>query len=89
MHDGWLYNGGAFALAFALGWTLELGSNLARRRRPELEAEFVAALASPASRYAFRPLRQEPLVRGSGVAPFYFAWMDNEVDGRLLVAAPG
>ena len=45
MREGWLYNGGAFALALALGWTLELGRDLARRLRPELEAGFAAALA--------------------------------------------
>jgi putative CocE/NonD family hydrolase len=80
MREGWLYNGGAFAIAFALGWTLELGRDLAHRLRPDLEAEFVAALSAPTAHYAFRPLRDQPLVRSSGIAPFYFDWMDHEVD---------
>ena len=80
MREGWQYNGGAFALALALGWTLELGRDLARRSCPELEAEFAAALASPSAHYAFRPLREQPLLRSSGVAPFYFEWLAHETE---------
>jgi putative CocE/NonD family hydrolase len=86
MREGWLYNGGAFALASVLGWTLELGRDQARRLRPELEADFAAALAAPSAHYAFRPLREQPLLRSSGIAPFYFEWLTCESEDEYWAA---
>lgn len=80
MRDGWLFNGGALALAFALGWSFELGRDLARRLRPEFEAQFLAAMADPSAYYRFRPLRDQPLLRSSRVVPFYFDWLEHEFD---------
>ena len=53
LRDGWLYKGGAFALAFALGWAIELGVDQASRRSPRLEAEF-------SRRRPTRPLVRQP-----------------------------
>jgi len=81
MREGWLFNGGALALAFALGWSIELGRDLARRLRPEFEPQFLAALAEPNAYYRFRPLRDQPLFRGSRLGAFYFDWLEHEFDG--------
>lgn len=80
LREGWLFNGGAFSLAFALGWSFELGRDLARRLCPAFEPQFVAALNEPGAGLRFRPLRDQPLLRASGVASFYFDWMEHEFD---------
>jgi putative CocE/NonD family hydrolase len=80
MREGWLFNGGALALAFALGWSIELGRDLARRLRPEFEPQFLAALADPTAHYRFRPLRDQPLFRKSRLGLFYLDWLEHEFD---------
>lgn len=37
-YEGWTYNGGAFALAFALSWALSLGINVAQKRGDDAAA---------------------------------------------------
>src|SRR6266542_1385278 len=54
MREGWLFNGGAFALGFALGWAIELGVDLARRRSPDVEVKMLAAAGDPGGQFAFR-----------------------------------
>jgi uncharacterized protein len=81
LRSGWLYNGGAFALAFALGWAIELGVNQARRRSPGLEPELLAAAADPHRWFTHRPLRDLPLFRRNGICDFYFDWIQHETDG--------
>lgn len=49
-YDGWTYNGGAFALAFALSWAASLGINVAQKRGDHQAASgysvaFASALA--------------------------------------------
>ena len=81
LRDGWLYEGGAFALAFALGWAIELGVDQARRQSPALEAELLAAVADPRPWFASRPLRDLPLFRRNRICDFYFDWIGHETDG--------
>ena len=80
LRTGWLYNGGAFALAFALGWAIELGVDQASRRSPHLEAALLAAAADPRPWFAHRPLRDLPLFRRNGLCDFYFDWIEHETD---------
>ena len=48
LRTGWLYNGGAFALAFALGWAIELGVDQASRRSPAPGAGAAGGRSRPA-----------------------------------------
>jgi putative CocE/NonD family hydrolase len=80
LRSGWLYNGGAFALAFALGWAIELGADQARRRSPGLEPALLAAAADPHPWFTHRPLRDLPLFRRNGLCDFYFDWIEHETD---------
>jgi putative CocE/NonD family hydrolase len=81
LRNGWLYDGGAFALAFALGWAIELGVDQARRRSPALEAELLAVAADPRPWFTSRPLRDLPLFRRNRICDFYFDWIEHERDG--------
>ena len=81
LRAGWLYDGGAFALAFALGWAIELGADQARRRSPGLEAELLAVAADPRRWFTSRPLRDLPLFRRNRICDFYFDWIEHETDG--------
>jgi putative CocE/NonD family hydrolase len=81
LRNGWLYDGGAFALAFALGWAIELGVDQARRRSPALEPELLAAAADPGPWLASRPLRDVPIFRRNGICGFFFDWIERETDG--------
>jgi putative CocE/NonD family hydrolase len=81
LRAGWLYDGGAFALAFALGWAIELGIDQARRRSPGLEAELLAVAADPRPWFTSRPLRELPLFRRNHICDFYFDWIEHETDG--------
>jgi putative CocE/NonD family hydrolase len=80
LRSGWLYDGGAFALAFALGWAIELGVDQARRRSPGLEAELLAVAADPRPWFTSRPLRDLPLFRRNRICDFYFDWIEHETD---------
>lgn len=80
LRAGWLYDGGAFALAFALGWAIELGVDQARRRSPGLEAELLAVAADPRPWFTSRPLRDLPLFRRNRICNFYFDWIEHETD---------
>src|SRR5262249_24242730 len=42
--------------------------------------QFLAATVDPSAHYRFRPLRDQPLLRGSGLASFYFDWLEHEFD---------
>jgi putative CocE/NonD family hydrolase len=81
LRDGWIYEGGAFSLAFALGWAIELGVGEARRRSPALEPALLAAAGDTARWLAHRPLRDLPLFREQGICRFYFDWIEHETDG--------
>jgi putative CocE/NonD family hydrolase len=81
LRDGWIYDGGAFSLAFALGWAIELGVGEARRRSPSLEPDLLAAAANPGRWFGHRPLRDLPLFRELGICDFYFDWIEHETDG--------
>lgn len=42
-YEGWTYNQGAFALAFAMSWALSLGINVAQKRGDSVRASALAA----------------------------------------------
>ncbi len=76
--EGWLFNGGAFAIGFALGWALDLVGDTARRRAPDRLPGIVRAWRQRGEEYAFRPLRDHPLATASSLAPYYREWLDQE-----------
>jgi putative CocE/NonD family hydrolase len=76
-YDGWTYNYGALALAFAASWTTDLGRDTARRRG-DADA-FVAlndAFANAISWYSHLPLKTyPPLV--TDMTPYFRDWLDH------------
>lgn len=78
-HEGWIYRGGAFSLAFGLSWSVGLAQDTARRRGLEgLERELRQALLQPAALYEHMPLRDLPALTGHDLAPYYREWLEHE-----------
>jgi putative CocE/NonD family hydrolase len=85
--EGLLFQGGAFAVGFALGWAIDLGFDLAvRSGRNDLARDFLAASHDRQAQYRFRPLRNHPLLAESGVTPFYSQWLEQEQDSAYWQA---
>jgi putative CocE/NonD family hydrolase len=75
-YEGWTYNGGAFALAFAANWAAGLAHDDARRLGDE---EMMAALepaTAEAAWFGQLPLKSlRPLTPEN--APYFFDWLDH------------
>jgi hypothetical protein len=86
-HEGWAYQGGAFQLGFNLSWTittLVLANlahfNLAEADRAAVRAELIEATDHMSRPFGQIPLRDLPLLRRFGLAPYYFDWLDHAHD---------
>jgi uncharacterized protein len=78
-HGGWMYEGGAFQLGFALPWARNLaGGELERRKErgedvAALQERLDAELADPVPAYRRLPLVDQPLL--AELAPYYLDWL--------------
>ena len=79
-HDGWTYQGGAFALFFNVSWTMAAlaPARLLRERadNPAVAGELGAVMSSIDSmreKMNFMPLKEFPMFRAG--APFFFDWL--------------
>ena len=79
-HDGWTYQGGAFALFFNVSWTMAAlaPARLLRERadNPAVVGELgmvMTSLDSMREKMNFMPLNQFPMFRAG--APFFFDWL--------------
>jgi putative CocE/NonD family hydrolase len=78
-YEGWTYNGGALSLATSLSWAVELAIGEAdRRHMPDLERElWNAFMHNMRTWYGYLPLNEIPLLKETGIAPYYFDWLDH------------
>lgn len=76
----WTYEGGAFNLAFIVSWTIQLLAipDAIRRNRPDVAEAIARRVTDFPALYAERPLRSFPLLAGTGVAPFFFDWINHD-----------
>jgi putative CocE/NonD family hydrolase len=81
-HNGWTYQGGAFALYFNVSWTMiSLGlARLMREREdnPAAGKELAIVMDSidhMCDRMDFMPLREFPMFRAG--APYFFDWLEH------------
>ena len=78
-HDGWTYQGGAFALFFNVSWTmaaLGLRACCASVRQPGSSRELgvvMSSIDSMREKMNFMPLKEFPMFRAG--APFFFDWL--------------
>jgi len=84
-HEGWTYQGGAFCLGFNLGWVLTrfAPSTLSRRRAQFPDAEERLGALRRATDGLIETCRRLPLTdipELSGLAPYYFDWLDHPQD---------
>jgi predicted acyl esterase len=74
-YDGWTYNHGAFALAFAVSWALSLGINNAKRRGDDAATSaYAAAFAASLSWDWYLPLDSLPPLQGEDTR-YFFDWL--------------
>ncbi|MDD1716139.1 MAG: CocE/NonD family hydrolase [Methanolinea sp.] len=77
-YEGWAYNGGAFALAFNLSWSLYLAADTARRKGLSMyEATLWKALQSMHDWWGWLPMNTFPLLKAYELAPYFFEWLDH------------
>lgn len=76
--EGFLFDGGAFALAFALGWAMDLAAT----SRAAEGGRDVPGPWPPRrdDAYRTRPLRAHPLAAPDSAAPYLADWLDHEQD---------
>jgi len=75
-YEGWTYNGGAFALAFAALWALGLAYETARRAGDDATLDEIGgAFAGLQGVYGAFPLREQTVLARH--APFYLDWLEH------------
>ena len=75
-YEGWTYNGGAFALAFAASWALGLAYDTARRAGDEATLDEIGgAYAGLQGVYGALPLREQTVLARH--APYYLDWLEH------------
>jgi putative CocE/NonD family hydrolase len=83
-YDGWVYQGGAFSLAFTSAWTAQflaiphlakLGLSPEECKAEELKMlRAIERLRPSVSKW---PLKELPLLRREGLAPYFYDWLDH------------
>jgi len=74
-YEGWTYNRGAFALAFAVSWALSLGVNNAKRRGEDAAmAAYATAFAASLGWDWYLPLDAIPPLKGQDTS-YFFDWL--------------
>jgi putative CocE/NonD family hydrolase len=77
-YDGWTYEGGALHLAFTENWSMFLATDTARRAgRPDQEQTLRDQEARSHDWYPYLPLKRFPPHRETGLAPYFFDWLDH------------
>ncbi len=83
-YDGWVYQGGAFYLAFVSAWVAQFLA-APHLSRMDLAAEEVAseqrrlmlAIESLGRNVSHLPLRDLPMLAKDGLAPYFFEWLQH------------
>jgi len=81
-YEGWTYNGGALALAFAASWAINLAEDTARRRGDEAAQRRLATeFAEAYDHYGHLPLADfPPIAAQPDLAPYFRDWLAHPTD---------
>lgn len=75
-NDHWMYQGGAFSLAFGMSWAVRLATEIARRHgNPIRELELQQTFVNIGDWHGYLPLRDLPPLRADDYGRFYFDWL--------------
>ncbi len=81
-HDGWVYHGGAFSLAFVAAWTAQFlaipdlqKAGLTMDESRAEEARLMRELERLRRTLSHQPLMELPLLARDGLAPYFHAWL--------------
>lgn len=79
-YDGWIYQGGALNHAFAISWVVQFLAVPEALRRGDREAAVRLATAGREldALYSEQPLGELGLLRETGVADYFFDWIEHE-----------
>lgn len=79
-YDGWTYQGGALNLAFAVSWVIQFLAvpEALHKGDREAAARLAAAGGELDSLYAAQPLTDLAVLRETGVAEYFFDWIEHE-----------
>jgi putative CocE/NonD family hydrolase len=79
-YDGWTYQGGAFNHAFAISWVIQFLAVPEALRRGDRKAavRLAAAGGELDALYRTQPLAELPILRETGVADYFFDWIEHE-----------
>jgi putative CocE/NonD family hydrolase len=74
--DGWVYQGGAFSLAFSMSWAVRLAAEIARRRgKPDRELELQQTFHNIRDWHNYLPLRDFPPLKSDDIGRYYYDWL--------------
>lgn len=79
-YDGWVYEGGALHLAFVVSWVVKMLAlpDAVHAGAWEAAAEIHARGDDFPSLFRERPLSELGLLRRTGIAPYFFDWLEHE-----------
>lgn len=81
LREGWLFNGGAFALSFAATWAAQLAMHSSRSNRDEAAfSRFLRVYSGEGQDWGHLPLNSYPPLIGSGDSEMFFKWIDHQHD---------
>lgn len=79
-YDDWMYEGGAFNLAFVVSWVVQmlLPDEAKRSGKPEKTARVNRALHDFPDQFRQRPLTELPVIADTGLASYFSEWLRHD-----------
>jgi len=77
-HDGWAYDGGAFALAVNVSWAISLAMDDARKRGDNRATQVLSAASSnPSNLLEHLPIKDCPPLADTSYGQYLFDWLEH------------
>lgn len=79
-YDGWTYKGGALHHAFIISWVIQLLAipDALKQAKGDLAVRLAEQINNFPGLYWTQPLKDFPLLKGTGVADYFFDWLQHD-----------
>jgi putative CocE/NonD family hydrolase len=79
-YEGWTYQGGAFHHAFIVSWLMQFLAipDALKQGKRDVAARLAAQANNFPELYWSQPLNDFPLLKDTGVAPYFFEWLEHD-----------
>lgn len=79
-YDGWTYKGGALHHAFIISWVMQLLAipDALKQAKVDLAVRLAEQVNNFPGLYWAQPLKDFPLLKGTGVADYFFDWLEHD-----------